>query len=259
MLNRIHEIYDYREMIASLIRRELRGKYKASVLGFLWTFINPLMQMVVYTIVFSVILQSGIENFPIFLFVSLIPWNFFNISVTSGSTCVVNQENLVKKIYFPRLVLPISYVTSMLINMLLTFVVIFAVLVISKYGINIHAVCLLPLVILIEYILALGLCMLTSALAVYFRDLEYILGIITMAWMYLTPILYTVDMVPEKFRTLFRLNPMTPVILGYQQILYYKQVPNVETLLQAAAVGIIGLVVGYVVFEKVQKKFAEEL
>ena len=170
MLNRIHEIYDYREMIASLIRRELRGKYKASVLWFLWTFINPLMQMVVYTIVFSVILQSGIENFPIFLFVSLIPWNFFNISVTSGSTCVVNQENLVKKIYFPRLVLPISYVTSMLINMLLTFVVIFAVLVISKYGINIHAVCLLPLVILIEYILALGLCMLTSALAVYFRD-----------------------------------------------------------------------------------------
>ena len=258
MFNRIHEIYDYREMIASLIKRELRGKYKASVLGFLWTFINPLMQMVVYTIVFSVILQSGIENFPIFLFVSLIPWNFFNISVTSGSTCVVNQENLVKKIYFPRIVLPISYVTSRLINMLLTFVVIFAVLVISKYGINIHAVCVLPLVILIEYILALGLCMLTSALAVYFRDLEYILGIITMAWMYLTPILYTVDMVPEKFRTLFRLNPMTPVILGYQQILYYKQVPNVETLLQAAAVGIIGLVVGYVVFEKVQK-FAEEL
>lgn len=259
MLNTIHELYDYREMISSLIKRELRGKYKASVLGFLWTFINPLMQMIVYTIVFSVILNAGIENFPIFLFVSLIPWNFFNTSVTSGSTCVVNQENLVKKIYFPRIVLPIAYVTSMLINMLLTFIVIFAVLLISGYGINIRAVCVLPLVILIEYVLALGLCMLTSALAVYFRDLEYILGIITMAWMYLTPILYTVDMVPEEFRTLFGLNPMTPIILGYQQILYYKQIPNVETLLQAAAVGIIGLIVGYIVFEKIQRKFAEEL
>lgn len=259
MLKRIQELYDYREMISSLIKRELRGKYKASVLGFLWTFINPLMQMVVYIMVFSVILKSGIENFPIFLFVSLMPWNFFNTSITSGSTCVVNQENLVKKIYFPRIVLPISYVTSMLINMLLTFVVIFAVLFITGYGINVMAVCVLPLVILIEYILALGLCMLTSALAVYFRDLEYILGIITMAWMYLTPILYTVDMVPEEFRILFNLNPMTPVILGYQEILYYKQIPNVNTLLQAAAIGVFGLILGYVVFEKIQRKFAEEL
>lgn len=259
MFKRIQELYDYREMISSLIKRELRGKYKASVLGFLWTFINPLMQMVVYIMVFSVILKSGIENFPIFLFVSLMPWNFFNTSITSGSTCVVNQENLVKKIYFPRIVLPISYVTSMLINMLLTFVVIFAVLFITGYGINVMAVCVLPLVILIEYILALGLCMLTSALAVYFRDLEYILGIITMAWMYLTPILYTVDMVPEEFRILFNLNPMTPVILGYQEILYYKQIPNVNTLLQAAAIGVFGLILGYVVFEKIQRKFAEEL
>ena len=98
MNNNIKELYDYREMIFSLIKRELRGKYQASVLGFLWTLINPLMQMVVYIIDFSFILKSGIKNFPIFLFVGLVPWNFFSISITSGATCVVNQENLIKKI-----------------------------------------------------------------------------------------------------------------------------------------------------------------
>ena len=141
MTNNIKELYAYREMIASLIKRELRGKYKASVLGFLWTLMNPLLQMVVYIVVFSFILKSGIENFPIFLFVSLVPWNFFSISVTSGSTCVINQENLIKKIYFPRVILPISYVTSMFINMLLTFVVIFAVLLLTGYGLNLLAIC----------------------------------------------------------------------------------------------------------------------
>lgn len=259
MRKEIKEIFDYREMIFSLIKRELRGKYKASVLGFLWTFLNPLLQMLVYIVVFSYILKSGIENFPIFLFVSLMPWNFFSASVTSGSTCVVNQENLVKKIYFPRIVLPISYVTSMFVNMLLTFVVVFVVLMISGFGINIGAVCFLPIVMIIEYILALGICMITSALAVYFRDLEYIMGIITMAWMYLTPILYTVDMVPEDLRVLFNMNPMTPIILAYQQILYSKRVPDMSTLMHAGSVGLIFLILGCVVFEKMQKKFVEEL
>lgn len=259
MLSRVKEIYNYREMIFSLIKRELRGKYKASVLGFVWTFLNPLFQMVVYTIVFSFIMRSGIENFAIFLFVGLIPWNFFSVSVSSGASCVVSQENLIKKIYFPRIVLPISYVTSMFINMLLTFIVIFAVLFLTGYGINAVAVSFLPLVMIIEYILALGICMLVSALTVYFRDMEYILGIINMAWMYLTPILYTTDMVPEEFRTLFNLNPMTPVILAYQQILYHKQMPETGTLVHAGVVGVVILAIGILVFEKMQKKFVEEL
>ena len=259
MTNNIKELYAYREMIASLIKRELRGKYKASVLGFLWTLMNPLLQMVVYIVVFSFILKSGIENFPIFLFVSLVPWNFFSISVTSGSTCVINQENLIKKIYFPRVILPISYVTSMFINMLLTFVVIFAVLLLTGYGLNLLAICFLPLIMIIEYILALGICMITSALAVYFRDLEYIMGIITMAWMYLTPILYTADMVPESIRTVFNLNPMTPIIEAYQQILYHKQIPTMNTLVEAALIGIVAVIIGYWGFQKMQRKFVEEL
>lgn len=259
MISKIKELYTYREMIASLIRRDLRGKYKASVLGFLWTFLNPILQLIVYTFVFSVIMRAGIENFYIYLFIGLVPWSFFSGSVAGGANAVVSQENLIKKIYFPRLVLPISYVTSAFVNMLLVFVVIFAVLFFSGHGISLVAVCYLPLIFLVEYILALGLCMLTSALTVYFRDLEYLLNIAMMAMMYLTPVMYTLEMVPENLRFLYYLNPMTAIIEAFHEILYYKMIPRVSTLTNAIIGGVICLVIGTLVFEKMQKKFVEEL
>lgn len=259
MISKIKELYTYREMIASLIRRDLRGKYKASVLGFLWTFLNPILQLIVYTFVFSVIMRAGIENFYIYLFIGLVPWSFFSSSVAGGAYAVVSQENLIKKIYFPRLVLPISYVTSAFVNMLLVFIVIFAVLFLSGHGISLMAVCYLPLIFLVEYILALGLCMLTSALTVYFRDLEYLLNIAMMAMMYLTPVMYTLEMVPENLRFLYYLNPMTAIIEAFHEILYYKMIPQVSTLTNAIIGGVICLVIGILVFEKMQKKFVEEL
>lgn len=259
MFSGLKEIYDYREMLTSLIKKELRGKYKASVLGFLWSFLIPFFQMLVYIVVFSYILRSGIEHFTIFILVSLMPWNFFSISITSGSTCVVSQENLVKKIYFPRIILPLSFVTSMFVNMLVTFIIIFAILFISGFGINLSAVAFLPIIMIVEYVLALGICMIISASAVYFRDLEYIMGILSMAWMYLTPILYRVDMVPDNLRAIFYLNPMTPIILAYQQILYHKCIPEFGTLFQAMIVGILALVIGILLFEKMQRNFVEEL
>lgn len=259
MVNKVKELYHYREMIYSLVKRELRGKYKASVLGFFWTFLNPLLQMLVYLIVFSVIMRSGIEHFAIYLFVGLMPWNFFSMSITGGAACVVNQDNLIKKIYFPRIILPISYVTSMFINMLLTFVVVFVVLIVSGYGINLLAICFLPIVMVLEYIITLGLTMLFSALTVYLRDLEYVLGIVAMAWLYLTPIFYSAEQVPEQYLFLFNLNPMKPIIENYQQILYWKQIPTGETLGYATIFGVVILILGILIFEKLQKKFVEAL
>ena len=116
MLERIKEIYAYREMTASLVRRDLKGRYKGSVLGFLWTFLNPLLQLAVYTMVFSTIMRSGIEDYYLFLFVALIPWIFFSTSLTGGAGCILSQQDMVKKIYFPREVLPFSYVLSQFVN-----------------------------------------------------------------------------------------------------------------------------------------------
>ena len=120
----IKEIYAYREMIFSMVQKDLRGRYKGSFLGFLWTFINPLLQLLVYNLVFSIILRSGVDKYYLFLFVALIPWIFFSSAITGGSVSVIAQKDLVKKIYFPNEVIPISYVTSCFVNMLLGFVVV---------------------------------------------------------------------------------------------------------------------------------------
>ena len=258
-MKHFREIYGYRQMIYSLVKKELRGRYKGSALGFLWTFINPLLQLLVYTFVFSVVMPNNIDKFYLYLFVGLIPWLFFSGSLTGGAASIITQKDMVKKIYFPREVMPIAYVTSNFVNMLLCFLVIFAVLICSGVGINPITLLYLPIIFSVEYVMCLGGAMLTSALTVYFRDLEYILGIITMAWMYMTPVVYSIEMVPERLRPLMNLNPMTPVIVAYRDILYSKQVPQISTLTSGFVLGVIVLVVGYVVFQKLQRGFAEEL
>lgn len=255
----IKELYSYRTMIASLVKRDLRGRYKGSVLGFLWTFLNPLFQLIVYTVVFSFILPSGIEKYYLYLFVALVPWLFFSTALTGGSSCIIVQKDLIKKIYFPRLVLPVSFVISQFINMLLTFIVIFIVIIISGIGINFIALTYLPVIMLVEFILALGIVTLVSAITVYLKDLEYILGIVSMAWMYMTPILYDITLIPEKFRSLYMLNPMTPIIIAYRDVLYYKKIPEIETLGLGIILGIVVLIIGIFAFKKLNKRFAEEL
>lgn len=259
MMKICKELYSYREMIANLVQRELRGRYRGSILGFLWTFLNPLLQLAVYTFVFQFILQSPIPKYYLFLFVGLVPWIFFSSCLTAGATSVLAQKDLVKKIYFPRLVLPIATVTTNFINMLLTFVIIFIVVIIEQVPLSFLSVLCLIVIMLIEYIFALGITLITSAVTVYFRDLEHILGIVSMVWMYVTPIMYSVDSIPEQFRSVFNLNPMTPIISGYRDVLYYGRAPEMATMLQALILGIIFLFLGVFIFNKLQKHFVEEL
>lgn len=258
-MNKLKEIYNYRTMIASLIQRDLRGRYKGSVLGFAWTFLNPLLQLVVYTAVFSTIMRAGIEDYYLFLFVALIPWIFFSASLTGGASCIWSQKELVKKIYFPREVLPIAHVTCQLVNMLFSFVIVFAALLISGRGINLAVLPYLIPVILVEYLLALGIAFISSSLTVYFRDLEHILVNIAMAWQFLSPVMYSVDMVPEKLQGIFMMNPMSSVIIAYRDILYYHQAPHMKTLVTAVCLGVGLLVIGWFLFGRLEKHFAEEL
>lgn len=258
-LQTVREIYSYRQMIVAFVRRELRGRYKGSFLGFLWTFLNPLLQLCVYSIVFSTILKSGIEKYYLFLFVALIPWIFFSSSVLGGAASIIAQKDMVKKIYFPREVLPISTVTTNFVNMLLCFIVVFAVVILSEIKLNFLALlCLIP-VWIVEYILALGMAFLTSAVTVYFRDMEHILGILMMAWQYLTPVLYSYDIIPPQYQLIFDLNPMTPIISAYRDILYESKVPDLKSLISATVMGLIVLVIGWITFSKLKRRFAEEL
>ncbi len=259
MLTFFTEIYKYRQMVFSLVHKELRGKYKGSILGFFWTFLNPLLQLIVYTFVFSILMQQEIEKYYLFLFVALVPWIFISSCVSVGANCVFIYGDLVKKIYFPREILPISFVTSQFVNMLYTFIVIFAVIIFTRHGVNFHALLYLPIIMIVEYFLALGLTFLFSSITVYVRDVAHILGILTMAWQFLTPVMYPSSRVPQEYLPIWNMNPMVHVIEAYRDILYYKKVPDLKTLGTAVAMGCIFLIVGELIFSRLQKGFAENL
>ncbi len=260
-MKKLKELYEYREMIFSLVKRDLKGRYKGSALGFLWTFINPLLQLLVYTMVFSVIMRSGIEDYYMFLFVALVPWIFFSSSLNGGSSCICAQKDMVKKIYFPREVLPVSYVTSQFVNMLLTFLVIFGVIFVTGRVrmLSLTALLYLPVIMIVEYTLCLGVAMISSAVTVYLRDVEYILGIVAMAWQFLTPVMYSMDQVPKQLHIVFQVNPMSPVIVAYRDILYYGKAPELQTLLSAFVLGMALLGAGGLIFGRLQRHFVEEL
>ena len=258
-IDRVQELYDYRQMIFSTVHRDLRGRYKGSVLGFMWTFLNPLFQLLVYTLLFSVIMRSNIEDYYLHLFVALVPWIFFSTCMNEGSGCIRDSEGIVKKIYFPREVIPISYVTSQFVNMLFCFIVVFLALWVDGRFTNPVVYVYLPLIMMIEYAMALGLTFILCAWNVYLRDVKYIMGIICMAWQFMTPIMYSVDQLPPALIKFFYLNPMTSVIVAYRDILFYQQTPELDTLGIACFMGIGSLIIGWFLFDKLQKGFAEQM
>ncbi len=257
-MKRLREVYNYREMIIMLVRRDLRVRYKRSVLGFAWTFINPLLQLLVYTLVFSVVMRAGVDKYYLFLFVALIPWIAMASSVANGSTCITTQSNLVTKIYFPREVLPITAVTTNFVNMALCMIVVLAVCALSV-GLNLRVLWYLIPTYCIEYILALGIALLVSCLTVYFRDLEHILTIFTMAWQFASPVMYSTQMVPERYRFIFLFNPMSSILSAFRDVLYFRVAPKMSTMLLSLAAGVFFLLLGWFVFGRLEKRFAEEL
>ena len=261
MITKIKEIFEYRDMIGSMVRRDLRGRYKGSVIGFFWNFINPLCQIIVYYIVFSRIFENGIDKFHVYLIVGMMPWNFFSESLAQGAGAIVSQADMTKKIYFPREVLPISAVTSRFVNLLLTFIIIFAITIASGVTLNATALICLPLVLIVQYILCLGFALILSVVDVYFRDVEYMTGVFLMAWIWLTPIMYTYESIENVtwLHWVVWKNPMTPIITSYQNIIYYHRVPDMAALGRAAVFAVVLLIVGELIFNKFVKGIAEEL
>lgn len=250
------ELYAYREMLRNLVKRDLRTRYKGSILGFLWTFVNPLLQLVVYSAVFSTILRMNVDKYPMFLFVALLPWLFFANCTQTGTGLIISYGNLIKKIYFPRDILPLANVTAGLINLALSFLIAFVALMIFKMPLTISLISL-PVVMLIQYIFTLGFVYLLSGMNVFFRDIEHLWGILTMAWFYLTPIVYPLDMVPAKYIPYFFYNPFTAFVLAYRDILYRGIFPNFTMLLNLLVISILILIFGRLVFKYLERGFAE--
>lgn len=257
-VEKIKEIYAYRHMLKTLVKQDIRGRYKGSVFGFLWTLLNPLLLLAVYSIVFQFIFKLDIEAYPIYLFVALMPWTTFANTIAVGTNSVVSNAAILKKVYFPREILPLASVISNMINYLFSFVIILIALLIAGIGYSWY-ILFLPVLLIIQAVFTLGITLVLSAGNVYIRDIQYIMNPIMMIWMYATPILYKVDMVPEKYLTLYKLNPMVHLVEGYRAILYYKAMPDLKMLGIVFLASLVLLILGWVIFARLQRRFAEEV
>ena len=254
----LKDIINYWEFLKTNVKKDIRGKYKGSFLGVLWSFINPLLSVIVYAIVFQYIMRFNIEHYLIYLISGIIPWTFFTTSLNGGINSILYNGNIIKKVYFPRSILPISSVTSALINFLISCIIILLFTIFSGVGISVNLV-FLPIVVIIQYILCLGIVFILSAVEIYFKDIEHIINFFISMMFYVTPILYTPDAVPENMRFILKYNPMSYIIESYHDIFYYKQSPDLFKIGIVFIISMIILVLGYNIFKKLQKGFAEEV
>ena len=257
-MNFFKELYHYRELLKTNVKKDIRGKYKGSFLGILWSFINPLLQVLVYALVFPYIMKVETENYLIFLICGVIPWTWFITSISQGTTSITNNANLIKKVYFPREILPISVVTSGLVNFLISCIIILIFVLLGGLTISWHLV-FLPFIIIVQYLFTLALIFVLSAVNVYVKDVEYIVAFIINMLFYATPILYTTEMFSGPILWLFRLNPLAHLINAYRDVFYVHHIPNLINLSILLGVSILLVVICYIIFKKLEKGFAEEV
>jgi len=251
-------LYNYRELLKTSIKKDIRGKYKNSFLGVLWSFLNPLLQIAVYALVFPLILRNTQENYVIFLCCGLIPWTFFSTAISRAAFTAIENGNILKKVYFPREILPISVVTSETVNFVISTIIILAFVIFGGLGITKYVI-FYPLILLVQYILLLAIAFIVSSITVYFRDLQHLIGVALQLLFYASPIVYASDTIPENFSWILKINPMTYIIDGYRDIFYNQQMPEIKTIILVLALTIVACVIGYIIFNKLQKGFAEEL
>lgn len=256
MLDEIRRVFDYRELIFCLATKEIKIKYKSAVLGWLWSILNPLLLVVIFTAVFTFIIKMNIDKFPAFLLCALLPWFFLSFSLSSATTSIVENSGLIKKVNFPYEVIPISVVLANLFN----FVVSMFLLIIGLSAFHLYPTLnfvLLPFVIVFEFMFVLGICFISCALHAMFRDVKYFIELLLIVWFYATPIFYPLSFVPEKVRFLFYLNPLTLFINTYRDILLYQKPIDLPSILNIILISLIFLSFGFLIFSRYKKIFAD--
>jgi lipopolysaccharide transport system permease protein len=268
------ELLRYRYLLRNLVSRDLKARYKNSVFGVLWSLLNPLAMMLVFTLLFTVMGNDSTRQYAIFVLVGLIPWNFFSGSMLSGTTAVTSNSSLIKKVYFPRELLPGSALLSNLVNFAIAFLVLILFLYIFGIGLTVHALWV-PAILVTQLIFTLGLVLLLGALNVFYRDVVMILEVVMLAWFFLTPIFYSLELFGETATILgitFNpaqvmrwINPMASIVDSYRTVLwgtYGSAGPvamNPAFLFRTFVTAVVILLLGYFLFSRLEHKFGEKL
>ena len=245
----MRRLFSYRDLVATLVMRELTVRYRRSTIGFVWTMLQPLLTMIVLHVVFSTMFRFDVDNYPVYVLAGVLFWNFFSQSIVSSMNSLRGNASLLKKLPVPHAVFPVATVISGVINLVLALVPLFIVLVVTGHPLT-PALLFLPVSILIAALFTLGAGLLLSPLAVFFYDVVELVGVLMMLGMYLTPVFYPMSIVPERFRWIVRFNPVRSILEVFRDPIYYGKVPPLSHLTVAASVAVLLFAIGYWSFRR---------
>jgi len=258
MIERLTQLYRFRALIQILVLRELKARYRGTLLGFLWSFVNPLILMMIYVLVFSIYMRIDMRNYPVYLLCGILPWAWFSSSLIEATHSIVANGGLIKKVYLPSEIFPLVPIGSNMAHYLLSIPILFVFLFI--YGVPLSwTILFFPVILVVQIIFTYSLALFFSSLAVLFRDLFHIVPNLLTIWFFITPIFYSESTVPEKYRLLVDLNPMAQLIMAHQAVLFYDKPPSIAGLTVLAGLSCLLLALGLSFFEARKDLFAEEV
>jgi len=259
----LSNLFRYRGLIWSLVARDLKARYRGSVLGFFWSFINPLLLLTIYTFVFKYVMPSapqGTDPYPLFMFCGLLPWTWFSSALIESSSVLISGGNLIKKVLFPAEILPIVTVTANMVHFFLALPILVFFLIWFRAPLTPGELAWFPVVVLVQYVFTLGCALILSALTVHFRDIKDILANLLTLWFFATPIIYSYKFAPALAQRFMNLNPFAHLAISYQEILFFDgPVGHLRWLLLLGAISIVFFLFGYFVFDRLRDTFAEEV
>lgn len=263
IIDEIKGIYHWRELLWQMVGREVKARYKQSILGYFWVILNPLAQMLVMSFAFSIILKiptnaAGNIPYSVFLFVGLLPWTLFANSLSSAASSLVGSASLITKIYFPRSILVVSTIAAKIIDFLFALTILIVYMIAYQIPITTNILWVFPIFI-IQQLFTLGLSLFFAASNLLYRDIQYLLGLILTLWFYVTPIVYSADAIPAKYKVIFQLNPLSVIINAYRQTILGGGQPNYLSLIIATLLSLITLTLGLTYFKHKEKIFADNI
>ncbi len=258
MIERILQLYRYYGLAQVLIAKELKVRYRGTSLGFLWSFINPLLLMLIYVLVFSVYMRVQMEHFSAYLLCGILPWAWFSSALTEGSSSILVNGGLIKKVSLPAEIFPLVTTASTMIHYLLSLPILLIFL--ACFGIKFSWILLLlPFIMAVQFVFAFSLTLITSSLVVQFRDLIHIVPNLLMIWMFATPVVYPESMIPAKYQFLLNYNPMAWFIGAYHDIFFYDRMPSLTGLALLTLFTLVFFVLALMFFDSRKDVFAEEV
>ena len=252
------ELWHFRELLIALTIREIKIRYKQTLLGAAWAVLQPLSMMIIFSVVFRLFLKVKTEGipYPLFYYSGLVPWTFFSTSVSFGSLAVVNNSNLVTKIYFPREVLPFASLGAALLDFIIAGIIFIGFMIFYNVPLTFHLISILPIILTLT-IFAAALILIASALNVMWRDVKFVIPLLIQLWMILSPIIYPISQVPERLQSFYVLNPLAPIIDNFRRVTIQGASPKWDELGLASVLSLVSFWAAYIFFKSKEKKFAD--